>query len=55
MVPYASPRALGIFITTGNNGAAVYGWRSGASADRAVATCSSQGFTCQKPIGGYVK
>lgn len=43
------------YITTGNNGRGAYGWGSGASADRAVATCSSQGFTCQKPIGGCVK
>jgi hypothetical protein len=43
------------YITTGNNGSGAYGWGSGATADRAVATCSSQGFACQKPIGGCVK
>lgn len=42
------------YITTGSNESGEYGWGSGASAERAVRTCSSQGFTCQKPIGGCV-
>ena len=43
------------YITTGNNGSGGYGWGTAASADRAVALCTSQGLACQKPIGGCVR
>lgn len=42
------------YITTGNDGKGGYGWGSGATADRAVRNCASQGLACQKPIGGCV-
>jgi hypothetical protein len=43
------------YITTGNNGSGGYGWGTAATADRAVALCTSQGLVCQKPIGGCVR
>ena len=43
------------YITTGNNGIGGYGWGTGATAERAVQVCASQGLACQKPIGGCVK
>ena len=43
------------YITTGNNGSGGYGWGTAATADRAVALCTSQGLNCQKPIGGCVR
>jgi Domain of unknown function (DUF4189) len=43
------------YITTGNNGNGGYGWGSGATPERAIQVCSSQGLACQKPIGGCVK
>ena len=43
------------YVTTGNNGRGDYGWGTGATPDRAMRTCASQGLACQKPIGGCVK
>ncbi len=43
------------YATTGNNGSGGYGWGAAATAERAVALCTSQGLSCQKPIGGCVR
>ena len=43
------------YATTGNNGSGGYGWGAAATAERAIALCTSQGLTCQKPIGGCVR
>jgi hypothetical protein len=42
------------YVTTGSDGHGAYGWGTGRSPERAVANCASQGFACQKPIGGCV-